>query len=119
MSHPHELRGALCSFAASCTPDVMMTFGLRRALDFWKLQSAFEMFMNWAGAAGGGVPPARKGAAEQPATDGLGHLLAAHERREVACLAGGVWAVVDGGPDLHPLVPARRVGTLAHLILSL
>jgi hypothetical protein len=53
--------------------------------------------MGGAGAAGGGVPPACQGGAEQPAADDLGHFLAVSEWGEVAVPARRTRAVVGPG----------------------
>src|SRR5690349_10632836 len=54
--------------------------------------------------------PSGQGAAAQPAADHLGDPLAAPEQGEMARHPRGARAVVDGGPDVHPLVAARRLG---------
>src|SRR4051794_12204387 len=52
------------------------------------------------------MPAARQGAFVQPAADDERHPLAAHERRQMARRAGRAGTLVDGRPDLHPLVEA-------------
>src|SRR5215216_3492517 len=62
--------------------------------------------MGGVGAAGRAMPPACQGAAVQPAADDQRHPLAAPERRQMAFRTCGARTLVDGSPDLHPLVTA-------------
>src|SRR4051794_16613117 len=56
------------------------------------------------------MPAAGQGAFVQPPADDQRHPLAAHERRQMARRAGRAGTLVDGRPDLHPLVEAGCVG---------
>src|SRR5512145_8747 len=65
------------------------------------------------GAAAQRVPAAVQGADQGSSAADRGHCLAARERCEVACDAGGIRPVVEAGADVHRLVPARGLGAVA------
>ncbi len=69
--------------------------------------------MGGAGTAGRGVPVAGEGGAAEPAPDDERDPVASSEWSEVAGGARGNGTLVDGRPDVHPLVQARRVGATA------
>ena len=66
--------------------------------------------MGGARAAGRDVPAAGEGGASEPPADDERNPVASSEWSEMAGGAGGAGTVVEGCPNVHPLVQARRVG---------
>src|SRR5215216_3027264 len=69
--------------------------------------------MGGAGAADRGLSAGGQGSAPAPAADDQRDHLAPRQRGEMALPARSAGTLVDGSPDLHPLVAAGRVGAPA------
>ena len=83
---------------------------------FWKGSlEADEWAMGGAGTTGRGVPPTGVGGVAEPAPDDERDPVASSERSKVAGGAGGAGTLVEGRPDVYPLIQAGRMGAASAL----